>query len=294
MLPENTKVWLDWEITELKDAKVWILTHSLHYGTSVFEWMRAYKTTRGTKIFRNREHIERLFYSAETLFMDLPYTVDEVMDACYKVLEDNNLEEAYLRPIAFYDDSSMGLSPASCKPRLAIIAWEWGKYLAESVRVKISSIKRISDHSLIVDAKVWGHYVNSVYANAEAKKLGYDEALLLDEAGYIAEGPWANIFFIKDKTLVTPRPGKILPWITRNSIVEVADELGYDVIEREVTPYELNAFDSAFFCGTAAEVTPIKEISGVEFDVTKCEEIKDEFMKVLKWENEDFIHWIEE
>ncbi|MCA9459353.1 MAG: branched-chain amino acid transaminase [Nanoarchaeota archaeon] len=292
MLKENTQVWLNGNLIDYKDAKIGILTHSLHYGSSVFEGIRAYKTDNGPAIFRLKEHIERLFYSAECLFMKIPFSKEELIEATKKVINTNNLKSAYVRPIVYYGDESMGLNPSSNKVHVAIIAWEWGKYLHDTVRVKFSSIKRISEQTTKVDAKIGGHYINSILATLEAKKLGFDEALLLDHEGNIAEGPGENIFFIKDKTLYTPQLGKILKGITRDSIIQIAKDLDYEVIERRISPYEISAFDSAFFLGTAAEVTPISEISGTKFNVKKVNEIKNKFFEIVAGKDKAYDFWL--
>ena len=292
MLSENSKVWLDGKLVDFKDANVSILTHSLHYGSSVFEGIRAYETPDGgTNIFRCREHIERLFYSADVLSHSISYSVDEIIDACHEVLKENGLKSAYLRPIVFYDESSMGLDYTNNGTRVAIVAWPWGKYLKEIVRAKIVSVRRISEKSLIPDAKVGGHYVNSSLATLEAKKMGYDEAILLDHDGFVSEGPGENLFFVFDNVIVTPKLGKILKGITRDSILEIARNLGYDVCERDVDPNELSSFKGAFMCGTAAEFTPISCIGDKEYDVNVCSDIKKEFEKALVGDNSKYTHW---
>lgn len=293
MIKEDSIIWYNGQLLQEKDCRISILTHSLHYGSSVFEGIRAYEDINGnSKIFRLEEHIDRLFYSAKCLFMEIDFTKEEVMNACKKVLEENKLKSAYLRPIIFYGNESMGLNPSNNKAHIAIIAWEWGKYLKDGVKVKISSIKRISEHSLTVDAKVGGHYVNSIYATTEAKNLGYDEGLLLDHDGNIAEGPGENIFFVKDKMLFTPKLGKILKGITRDAIIEIAKDLDYTIIERNITPFEINSFDGAFFVGTAAEVTAIKEISGIMYDLNCGKDIKDKFFEVVAGKDEKYKNWL--
>jgi len=292
MLEENTKVWFNGKLQNIKDTKVGILTHSLHYGSSVFEGIRAYETQNGPAIFKLKEHIERLFYSAESLFMKLDYTVEEIMRACKDVVTQNNLKSAYIRPIAYYGDESMGINPAKNKIHVAIIAWEWGKYLHDNVRVMFSSIKRISEQTTVVDAKIGGHYVNSIYATLEAKNKGFDEALLLDHDGNIAEGPGENIFFIKGKKVVTPKVGKILKGITRSSIIEILRDLDYDVEEIEMLPEDIADYESSFFTGTAAEVTPISEISGTMFNVDQVKEISEKFFAIVAGKEEKYKTWL--
>lgn len=292
MLREDAKIWFNGKIIDYKDAKISILTHSLHYGSSVFEGIRAYETQNGPAIFRLDEHVDRLIYSAKELFMDIPYSKEEIINAIKEVITINNLNSAYIRPIVFYGDESMGLNPINNEVHIAIIAWEWGKYLADDVKVKFSSIKRISELTTTVDAKIGGHYVNSIFATLEAKRLGYDEALLLDHNNYIAEGPGENIFFVKNNILTTPILGKILKGITRDSIIKIAKSLGYEVIERNILPQEINSFDGAFFTGTAAEITPISEISGTSFDVETAKDIRDKFFETIHAGNDEFQEWL--
>ena len=294
MLQENTKVWLDGKLVDFKDANVSILTHSLHYGSSVFEGIRAYETQdKKASIFRLQEHIDRLFYSADVLSQKIQHSKEEIMQACHDVLKANNLTSAYLRPLVFYDDSSMGLDYTNNKTRVAIIAWEWGKYLKEVVRARIVSVRRISEKSLIPDAKVGGHYINSTLATLEAKQFGFDEAILLDHDGFIAEGPGENLFFVNThtKTLYTPKLGKILAGITRASIIDIAEYLGYKVVERNIDVNELSTFQGVFMCGTAAEFTPLSCIGDIIYDENICLDIKDMFNRVLRGEEEKFKHW---
>ncbi|MFT4244800.1 MAG: branched-chain amino acid transaminase [Candidatus Woesearchaeota archaeon] len=292
MLSNNYKIWLDGKIINYEDAKISILSHSLHYGSSVFEGIRAYETLKGeANIFRCKEHLDRLFYSANVLSHTINFSKDEIIKACHLVLKENNLKSAYLRPIVFYDDSSMGLDYSKNKSQIAIIAWPWGKYLKDTVKAKIVSIRRISEKSLVPDAKIGGHYVNSSLATLEAKKMGYDEAILLDHDGFISEGPGENLFFVKDKILVTPKLGKILSGITRNSIILIAKDLGYEVFEREVDPNELSCFDGAFMCGTAAEFTPISSIGNINYKTEICSDIKEEFEKAVRGNNEKYTNW---
>jgi branched-chain amino acid aminotransferase len=258
----------------------------------VFEGIRAYETQKGPAIFRLEEHVDRLIYSAKKLFMDIPFSKDEIINAIKDVIKINNLKSAYIRPIVFYGDDSMGLNPLNNDIHIAIIAWEWGKYLADEVRVKFSSIKRISELTTAVDAKISGHYINSIFATLEAKRLGYDEALLLDHNGYIAEGPGENIFFVKNNIITTPLLGKILKGITRDSVLKIAENLGYEIVERNILPEEINSFNGAFFTGTAAEITPISEISGTQFDLESAKDIREKFFETIHAGNEEFQYWL--
>lgn len=292
MLPETTKVWLDGQLVDLKDANVGILTHSLHYGSSVFEGIRSYTTDDNkASIFRLQEHVDRLFYSANILSQKIPFSKEEIMQACHDVLKANDLTSAYLRPIVFYDDSSMGLDYSKNGVRVAIIAWKWAKFLEDGVRARIVSIRRISEKSLIPDAKVGGHYINSTLATLEAKRFGYDEAILLDHDGYIAEGPGENLFFVHKKTIFTPKLGKILAGITRDCMIQIAKDLGYEVIERNIDPNELDTFDGVFMCGTAAEFTPLQCIAEHKYDVNICSDIKEKFYAIVKAQDSNYSNW---
>ena len=292
MLDENTKIWLNGKITDLKSGKVSLLTHSLHYGSSIFDGIRCYPTKKGSAIFRLEEHIERFFHSAKCMNMKLKYTKEEVKKACKKVIKLNNLKEAYIRPVAFYGEG-MGLDPTNIEVNVAVFAWGWGQYLQDEIKVKIVKIKRISSDSHNISAKIGGHYVNSITATLEAKKQKYDEALLLDLKGNIAEGPGANIFFIKNSILYTPKKTSILCGITRDSIIKISKSLNYKVVEKDIKPLELKVFDSAFFVGTAVEVASISQIDKCKFECEKVEEIKKEFLKIVKCENEKFKEWLD-
>jgi len=290
---QGLKIWLNGYLLPQEDANVSLLTHSLHYGSAVFEGIRAYSTKHGPAIFRLEEHIERLFYSAEAMYMDIPYSIEEIMEACREVIRANNLESAYIRPIIYFGDENMGLNPMANEVNVAIIAWEWGAYLPSDVKVKFSSYRRISDMTSVVDAKISGHYVNSILATLEAKKMGYDEALLLDHQGNIAEGPGENIFFINDDTIYTPYLGKILPGITRDSLIQAVRDLGYRVVERNIIPEEISSFEEAFFTGTAAEVAPISQIGTISFSQGKAESIQKYFLDIVKGEYEEFYEWLD-
>jgi len=292
MFDKKLKIWHNNEIKELKDASTSLLTHSLHYGSSVFEGIRAYETKKGTGIFKLKEHIDRLFYSASVLKMKIPYTKEELCNACIKVVKENNFKSCYLRPIIFFGGEFLGVNPKKCSVNVAIIAWKWGKYIDCEPRVKISKIRRISEQSLVADAKVSGHYINSILAINDIEEQGFDEALLLDHDGMIAEGPAENIFFIKNKELHTPKLGKILAGITRGSIITIAKEFGYEVIERDIKPEELNDFDSAFFTGTAAEFTHIKSIDEISFDTSLGKDLKEKFLKIIEGKYEEYNSWL--
>ena len=292
MFKENSIIYLDGEYKKLSDSSVSPLTHSLHYGSGAFEGIRAYKLKKGTSILKLEEHIDRLFYSATRIGMEIKETKEEIIQIIINIMKKNNLESAYIRPLTFYDHSSLGVATKNNKVILMIAAWEWGKYLSESVRVVVSQFRRISEKSTFCDAKISGHYVNSILAKNKALKDGYDEALLLDHEDNIAEGTGENIFFIKGKELHTPKLGKILAGITRKLVIEISTKLGYEIIERDIKLSELKDFDGAFFTGTAAEVSPISEITNTDgnkfiFDLNYGKDIRDKFFYLVSEDNED-------
>ncbi|HTR32215.1 MAG TPA: branched-chain-amino-acid transaminase [Puia sp.] len=251
---ENTVLWLDGTILKAKDAKTDLYGQSLHYGYSVFEGIRAYRTAAGsTKIFKAVEHFDRLQRSAAALNMPYRYTTQEMIAATYAVLERNNLQDAYIRPVV-YGPANMSFNP-NTESFTVIETWEMAPFLGEKLlKVMTSTFQRPNPKAFRIEAKAAGHYVNSIMASHEAKGKGFDEALLTDMNGYIAEGPGANMFFEKDGKLFTPAPGNILPGITRATVLELCAELGIAVEEGQYTPARLKNADAAFFCGTAAEV----------------------------------------
>ena len=261
---ENTLVYWNGEFVKAADAKIDLYAQTLHYGIGAFEGIRSYETLEGTKIFKSDEHYNRLRYSSEVMGLDFPWTNEELKKASYQLLEKNGLTNAYLRPL-IYTNSNMGLTPAT-ESFLVIQAWEWGRlYGTELSKVMTSSYQRPNPKSIFVDAKVTGHYANSILAQQEAKMKGFDEALLLDADLNVAEGSGANFFFEKDDKLYTIPKGNILPGITRNTVLELAKELEIEVIEKHFTPEEVKEADSAFFTGTAAEVAGIKSLDEYEF-----------------------------
>jgi branched-chain amino acid aminotransferase len=261
---ENTIIYYNGEFIKATEARGNLFDQSLHYGYGVFEGIRSYDTINGVKIFKAKEHFERMEFSAHSIGIPYPYNNEELTRISYEVLQRNNLKNAYLRPLITCTPN-MSLTKAK-GARLLIAAWEWGAYLGEKlVRVKTSSYRRISPASFKVNAKVSGHYVNSILATQEAKDLGFDEALLLDVDGFVAEGSGANIFIEQDGILYTPQLGSILPGITRATVLELCSELGIDVIEKRILPKDLHGADSAFFCGTAAEVIGLDSLDDVPF-----------------------------
>ena len=260
-------IWYDGKMVPWRDATTHVLTHSLHYGLSVFEGVRAYKTSAGTAIFRLREHTERLFNSARIFLMQMPFTPEQLMEAQRQVVRANQLETAYVRPIAFYGSEKMGVSPVGLRVHVAIAAWAWGAYLGEEglqkgIRVKTSSYARHHINVSMVRSKTGGHYVNSILANLEATREGYDEALLLDTQGFVAEGAGENLFIVRDGQLFEPQLVSGLAGITRRTVMELAADLGLSVQARPMTRDDVYLADEAFFSGTAAEITPIRELDG--------------------------------
>ena len=259
-------IWMNGELVAWEDAKVHVLTHCLHYGTGVFEGERAYETERGTAIFRNEEHIDRLFKSAELYYLPIPYTREEIRAATHEVVAQNNLPSCYLRPIVFRGAGPMGLNPLDAPVEVAIAAWPWGAYLGDGakergVRAKVSSWRRISSDSLIPHAKASGQYLNSVLAKIESLKAGYEEGILLDAHGFVCEGTGENLFVVRDGVVLTPpQTAGILDGINRKSVMQIAVDEGFEVVERDIARAELVLADELFMTGTAAELTPIREI----------------------------------
>ena len=258
-------IWYDGKLVPWRDATTHVLTHSLHYGLAVFEGVRAYKTASGTAIFRLKEHTDRLFASAHIYRMPMPYDKATVIEAHKEVVRSNKLDSCYLRPIAFYGSEKMGVSPRGAATHVSIAAWPWGAYLGEEglekgIRVKTSSYSRHHVNVNMARAKFSGTYANSILANMEATEDGYDEALLLDVDGFVAEGAGENLFVVKDGVIYEPEIASALMGITRNTVITLAAELGYKVIAKRLTRDDIYIADEAFFTGTAAEVTPIREL----------------------------------
>jgi len=258
-------IWYDGKMVPWRDATTHVLTHTLHYGMGVFEGVRAYKTSQGTAIFRLREHTDRLFNSAHIFGMKMPYDRETLMQAQLSAVRDNKLESGYLRPLAFYGSEAMGISAKTLSTHVVVAAWPWGAYLGKEalesgIRVKTSSFTRHHVNITMCRAKASSSYTNSILAHQEAAQDGYDEALLLDVDGYVAEGSGENIFIVKQGKLYTPDLTSCLEGITRDTIIQLAAEIGVPVIEKRITRDEVYCCDEAFFTGTAAEVTPIREL----------------------------------
>lgn len=265
MADRDGVIWYDGKMVNWRDATTHVLTHTLHYGMGVFEGVRAYKTDKGTAIFRLKEHTDRLFRSAHILQMKMPYSKEHMMEAQKAAVRENNLESAYMRPMAFYGAEAMGISAKTLSTHVIVAAWKWGAYMGQDaldngIRVKTSSFSRHHVNITMCKAKANGNYMNSILAHQEAALDGYDEALLLDVDGFVAEGSGENIFIIRNGKLYTPDLTSALEGITRDTILQLAAEIGLSVIEKRITRDEVYSADEAFFTGTAAEVTPIREL----------------------------------
>ncbi|MBL4862422.1 MAG: branched-chain amino acid transaminase [Crocinitomicaceae bacterium] len=289
---KNTVLFLDGKWMKATDATSDLYAQTLHYGSGVFEGIRSYKTEEGTRIFKAKEHFERLHYSAEKMHINLPYSVEELTQFSYELLERNNLENAYIRPLV-YLGANMALQPTE-EVHVLLCAWNWGRYLGEKQqRLMTSSFQRPNPKSCFVEAKVTGHYTNSILATTEAKQHGFDEALLLDMNGYVAEGPGANFFYEKNGKLFTPPLGNILAGITRKTIIELAKELDYKIEEKSFTPEDVYDADGAFFTGTAAEVAGIESLDKRKFKLPWQETIGFELANAYKnkVQNKEYKHF---
>jgi len=258
-------IWMDGEMVPWRDAQVHVLTHTLHYGVGAFEGIRAYNTPRGTAIFRLDDHVRRLFNTAHILDMEIPYSREQIRQACIDSVTGNTLETAYIRPLVYFGSEGMGLHAEGLSVHVAIAAWVWGAYLGtealeKGIRIKTSSYTRHLVNSVMCKAKACGNYINSILALQEAARDGYDEALLLDADGMVAEGSGENIFIVRDGVLYTPELTSALEGITRDTVLQLADAEDYTVVEKRITRDEVYIADEAFFTGTAAEVTPIREL----------------------------------
>lgn len=291
------KIWVDGELVDWDKANIHLLTHTLHYGGGVFEGIRAYKTKNGPAVFRLQEHVDRLFYSASVMEMEIPFSKEEIKQAILETIRVNEIEECYIRPIVFFGYEKIGLNPTGSPINTAIAVWPWGAYLGkEVVSVKISKYIRPHPKSTVTDAKICGSYANSILASLEIKKAGFDEALLLDYRGLVAEGPGENIFMIKEGKLLTPSLGAILGGITRDSVMQIAKDLNILVEEKEISVEELKSADEAFFSGTAAEICAIGKIDDVVINKgemgTVTKKIKEVYIKAIHGELEKYSKWL--
>ena len=294
-------IWLDGEMVDWREAKVHVLTHTLHYGMGVFEGVRAYETAQGPAIFRLQDHTDRLFNSAKILDMDIPFSKEELNAAQIQAVKENNLNSAYLRPMCFYGSEGMGLRADNLKVHVMVAAWSWGAYLGDDglnkgIRIKTSSFTRHHVNVTMCKAKANGNYMNSMMALQEALKDGYDEAMLLDVDGFVAEGSGENIFLVRNGTLYTPDLTSALDGITRNTIFVLAKECGLDIVEKRITRDEVYIADEVFFTGSAAEVTPIREVdnrtigNGGRGPIT--EKLQSLYFDVVAGRSEAHKHWL--
>ncbi len=296
------KIWMDGKMVEWRDAKIHVLSHTLHYGCGAFEGVRAYKTDKGTAIFRLEEHTKRLFNSAKILRMNIPFSLEEVMEAQKAVVRENKLESGYLRPLTWIGSEKLGVSPKGNKIHLMVAAWTWGAYLGEEglrkgIRVKTSSYTRHHVNITMTQAKAVSNYTNSILANMEVTDEGYDEAMLLDSAGFVSEGAGENIFVIKDGKIYTPDlSAGALNGITRNTIFHIAADLGIEVIQKRLTRDELYIADELFFTGTAAEVTPIREYDRIQIGAGErgpiTTKIQAAFFDIVNGRNAKYASWL--
>ena len=301
MADRDGLIWYDGKMVPWREANTHVLTHSLHYGLAVFEGLRAYKTASGTAIFRLKEHTERMFNSAHIYMMKIPFERETLMEAQKEVVRANKLDSCYVRPIAFYGSEKMGVSPKGAKVHVAIAAWPWGAYLGvegleKGIRVKTSSYARHHVNVSMCRAKYSGTYANSILANMEATEDGYDEALLLDVDGFVAEGAGENLFMIKNNTIVEPELNSALIGITRDSVIQLAGDLGYTVDAKRITRDDLYIADEVFFTGTAAEVTPVREVDGRTVGAGKrgplTKQLQSMFFDVVNGRSEKYRHWL--
>jgi branched-chain amino acid aminotransferase len=302
MADRDGKIWMDGELVEWRDAKIHVLTHTLHYGCGVFEGLRAYKTAQGTAIFRLQEHTERLFNSAKILRMNIPFSQDEVMQAHRSVVRENQLDSGYLRPLAWIGSDKLGISPKGNRIHLMVAAWNWGAYLGEEglrrgIRIKTSSYTRHHVNITMTQAKAVSNYTNSILANMEALDDGYDEALLLDASGFVSEGAGENLFIINKGVIYTPDlSAGALNGITRNTIFAICKDLGLPLVEKRITRDEVYICDEAFFTGTAAEVTPIRELDRLQIGIGSrgpiTEKIQNAFFDIVNGRNPKYAEWL--
>ncbi len=302
MVEKTDKIWYNGEFVDWDDANTHLLTHTLHYGMGVFEGIRCYDTESGdSAVFRLQEHIRRLFDSAKICNMEIPYTQEEIVEACLNTLRTNGLSNGYIRPLVFYGAGEMGVLPADNPVEVAIITWPWGAYLGDEalekgVAVKVSTFSRHYPNSMMTRGKIVGNYVNSILAKIEANQDGYHEGILTDTDGYISEGSGENLFMIRNEEIRTTPPSTILKGITRDTAIQIAEEFGYDVVEAKFTRDDLYIADELFFTGTAAEITPIRQVDkreiadGTPGPITK--KIQQRFFDIVEGKVDDYDDWL--
>jgi branched-chain amino acid aminotransferase len=299
-MEQADSIWHNGEFVPWEAAKVHVLSHGLHYGTGVFEGIRCYETERGPAIFRHMDHLDRLSKSAELFYLQLPFSIDEIAEATRELIRRNGLRSCYIRPLAFRGYGEMGLY-ADSPMEVTIAVWPWGAYLGDEgkrngIRAKVSSWRRISPAGLIPHAKASGQYLNSILAKTESKKAGYEEAILLDERGFVCEGSGENIFLVRDGEIVTPgHVAAILDGINRKSVIQIARDLGYTVVERDIARAELYLAEEIFFTGTAAELVPVREVDdhpiGEPGEITRV--IQAKFEDALHGRAEEYLEWLD-
>jgi len=297
---ETETIWMNGEFIPWNDAKIHVGAHGLHYGSGVFEGIRAYETAKGTAVFRLSEHLKRLDNSAKLLNMQLPFSIEELRSACHELIAANGLPECYLRPIAFFGYGELGVSAMGNPVDVVIMSWPWGAYLGEDglkngISAKISSWERIGPNVIPHVAKATGVYLNSMLAVTEANRAGYDEAILLTGDGFVADGSGENVFIVKDGELYTPDLAtSILPGITRDTVIQIAQDLGYTVHEKSLIRSDLYLADEAFMTGTAAEVTPLRAVDDIEIGVGPITlEVQEAYLDTARGRSERWAQWLE-
>ncbi len=297
----SKKIWMNGKLVDWENAKIHVLTHALHYGSGVFEGIRCYKTSQGPAVFRLKEHMQRLKQSAKIYFMEIPYTVDELCDATKELIRVNEMEACYIRPIVYRGYGEMGLNPLNAPVDVSIAVWSWGTYLGEEglkngIRASISSFQRISSNVIPPNSKATGQYINSILAKIGTMMSGHDEAILLDLRGFVSEGPGENIFIVKNGLIYTPpQHASILPGLTRDSVIKIAKDLSYEVKETDIDRGMLYVADEAFFTGTAAEITPIREVDGHKLGKPGpvTQKLQDKFFDIVKGKDQRYENWLD-
>ena len=295
------KIWMDGDLLDWSDAKIHVLTHTLHYGTGVFEGVRAYETSAGPAIFRLNDHTERLFNSADLIGMSIPYSPEELNDAQANIVRENKLNNAYIRPMCFYGSEGMGLRADNLKVHVCIPAWDWGSYLGDDkitngIKVKVTDFPKRCEKSMLHKAKASGNYLYSMLALKDALNSGFDEALILDVDNNVNEGSGENFFMVKDGILYTPRDHTVLNGITRQTIIDISDDLDLEVFEKDISVDDVKEADEAFFTGTAAEVTPVVQVDqskigdGMTGKITR--KIQKEYFDLIRGKNMKYDHWL--
>jgi len=296
------KIWMDGKMVDWDKAQVHVCTHALHYGSGVFEGIRAYKTDQGTAVFRLKEHVDRLFNSAKILKMEIPFTKEQIQQAIRDTIKVNKLDSCYIRPLVFRGFRELGINPFKCPVNCIIAVWEWGTYLGEEalsqgIRAKISSYARNYINSVSQKAKICANYINSIFAKMEAIEAGVEEAILLDNQGYVTEGTGENLFWIRNGEIYTTPAVTVLEGITRDSIIKIARDSGFRVYEKYISRDELYIAEEAFFTGTAAEVTPIREIDNYQIGEGKrgpiTEKLQQKFFDIVKGKVPEYSEWLD-